>query len=86
MNGLLIQRKKDDTSVGTDELKTISLPTDFSSTNYILIPNFENASKGADDVHARVVSKATNEVTVKTRRSDSQSAGTRYVTFIAIGY
>ena len=85
-NGLLIQWKKDDTSIGTDELKTISLPTDFSSTNYILIPNFENASKGADDVHVRVVSKATNEVTVKTRRSDSQSAGTRYVTFIAIGY
>ena len=86
MNGLLIQWKKDDTSIGTDELKTISLPTDFSSTNYILIPNFENASTGADDVHVRVVSKATNEVTVKTRRSDSQSAGTRYVTFIAIGY
>ena len=85
-NGLLIQWKKDDTSIGTDALKTISLPTDFPSTNYILKPNLENASKGADDVHVRVVSKATNEVTVKTRRSDSQSAGTRYVTFIAIGY
>ena len=62
------------------------MPTDFSSTNYILIPNTENASEEADDVHVRVVSKATNEVTVKTRRSDNQSAGTRYVTFIAIGY
>ena len=62
------------------------MSTDFSSTNYILIPNFENANTGADDVHVRVVSKATNEVTVKTRRSDNQSAGTRYVIFIAIGY
>lgn len=83
---MIVQWKKDDTSIGTDNLKTITLPTDFSSTSYILIPNTENASTRADDVHVRVVSKATNEVTVKTRRSDNQSDGTRYVTFIAIGY
>lgn len=86
MNGLIIQWKKNSTSIGTDASQTISLPIEFSNTEYIVIPNTENTNTGADAVFVRVVSKTRTDVTVKTRRNESQSTGTRYVCFIAIGY
>lgn len=82
----MIQWKKNSTSIGTDASQTISLPIDFSNTKYIVIPNTENTNTGADAVFVRVVSKEKSTVTVKARRSESQSTGTRYVCFIAIGY
>lgn len=85
-NGLIIQWKKNSTSIGTDANQTISLPIDFSNTEYIVIPNTENTNTGADAVFVRVVSKEKSTVTVKTRRNESQSVGTRYISFIAIGY
>lgn len=60
------------------------MPIEFSNTEYIVIPNTENTNTGADAVFVRVVSKAKSTVTVKTRRNESQSVGTRYISFIAI--
>ena len=86
MNGLLIQWKKDDTSIDTDELKTISLPTNFSNANYIVIPTVENTTHDKDFVTVRICSKEYNQFIARTWRSESISNGTRYISFIAIGY
>ena len=86
MNGLLIQWGKDNTSIGTDELKTITLPTNFSNANYIVIPTVENTTNKRDFVSVRICSKEYNQFNVRTWRAESISDGTRYISFLAIGY
>ena len=85
-NGLLIQWGKNSTSINADETQTIPLPTDFPNANYIVIPTLENTIDNRDHVGIRIQSKKYNQFTVRAWRSESISNGTRYVSYIAIGY
>ena len=74
------------TSIDADKTQTISLPIDFSNANYIVIATPENTIDKRDHVGVRIQSKNYNQFTVRTWRSESISNGTRYISFIAIGY
>lgn len=85
-NGLIIQWKKNSTSIGTDEKQAISLPINFSNDKYIVIATVENTTEVRDHVAVRICSKKYNQFIAKTWRAESISTGTRYISFIAIGY
>lgn len=85
-NGLIIQWKKNSTSVGTDANQTISLPINFSNANYIVIATVENTTNNRDHIAVRICSKAYNQFIARTWRGEGISDGTRYISFIAIGY
>ena len=82
----MIQWKNNSTSINADEKQIISLPINFSNGNYIVIATLENTIDGRDHVGVRICSKEYNQFIVKTWRSESISNGTRYISFIAIGY
>ena len=86
MNGLIIQWKKNSTSIGTDENQTISLPINFSNANYIVIATVENTTNNRDHIAVRIYSKEYNQFIARTWRGEGISYGTRYISFIAIGY
>ena len=86
MNGLLIQWKKNSTPIDTDEAQTISLPINFSDGNYIVIATVENTTNNRDFVSVRIQSKQYNQFIARTWRAEGLSDGTRYISFIAIGY
>lgn len=85
-NGLIIQWKKNSSSIGTDENQTISLPIEFSNANYIVIATTENPTNKRDHIGIRIYSKAYNQFIARTWRGEGYSDGTRYISFIAIGY
>lgn len=85
-NGLIIQWKKNSTSIGTDAAQTISLPINFSNANYNVIATVENTTNDRDHVTVCIQSKAYNQFIARTWRAESISNGTRYISFIAIGY
>lgn len=82
----MIQWKKNSTSIGTDAAQTISLPIDFSNANYIVIATVENTTNNRDHVAVRICSKEYNQFIARTWRAENISNGTRYISFIAIGY
>lgn len=82
----MIQWKKNSTSIGTDEKQTISLPINFSNDNYIVIATVENTIDNRDHVGVRICSKEYNQFIARTWRAESISKGTRYISFLAIGY
>ena len=82
----MIQWKKNSTSIGTDEAQTISLPIKFSNANYIVIATVENTTNSRDHIAVRIRSKEYNQFIANTWRAESISNGTRYISFIAIGY
>lgn len=82
----MIQWKTNSTSIGSDTRQTISLPIDFSNANYIIIATVENTTNDRDHVGVRIQSKEYNKFIARTWRSESISNGTRYISFIAIGY
>jgi hypothetical protein len=86
MNGLIIQWKKNSTSIDTDANQTISLPINFSNANYIVIATVENTTNNRDHIAVRIYSKAYNQFIARTWRGEGYSDGTRYISFIAIGY
>ena len=85
-NGLIIQWKKNSTSIGTDAQQTISLPINFSNANYIVIATVENTTGNRDHVAVRICSKEYNQFIARTWRAEKISNGTRYISFLAIGY
>ena len=82
----MIQWKKNSTSIGTDQNQTISLPINFSNANYIVIATLENTINDRDHVGVRIYSKKYNQFIARTWRAESISNGTRYISFLAIGY